>query len=63
MEQPSQDKTSTHGEKETYQYLGILEADTIKQVQIKEKKRKKNNIGGLEIYLRQNCLTQTLSME
>ena len=25
------------GEKETYKYLGILETDTIKQVEIKEK--------------------------
>ena len=37
MELPNQDKTRTRGEKETYKYLGILEADTIKQVQIKEK--------------------------
>ena len=29
------------GEKETYKYLGILEADTIKQVDIKEKIFKK----------------------
>ena len=28
------------GEKENYQYLGILEADTIKKLQIKEKIRK-----------------------
>ena len=30
----------TLGEKETYKYLGILEADTIKQVEMKEKKIK-----------------------
>ena len=29
------------GEKETHKYLGILEADTIKQAEIKEKKIKK----------------------
>ena len=31
MEQPNEDKIRTLGEKETYKYLGILEADTIKQ--------------------------------
>ncbi len=30
----------TLGEKETYKYLGILEADTIKQVEMKEKIKK-----------------------
>ena len=30
MELPNQDKIRTHGENETYKYLGILEADTIK---------------------------------
>ena len=37
MELPNEDKIRTLGEKETYKYLGILEADTIKQVEIKEK--------------------------
>ena len=37
MEQPNQDKIRTLAEKETYKYLGILEADTIKQVEIKHK--------------------------
>ena len=32
MEQPNQHKITTLGEKETYKYLGRLEADTIKQV-------------------------------
>ena len=40
MELPSQDKIRTLGEKETYKYLGILEADTIKQVEMKEKIKK-----------------------
>ena len=35
MELPNQDKIRTLGEKETYKYLGILEADTIKQVVMK----------------------------
>ena len=30
-------KNRTHGDKETYKYLRILEADTIKQLEMKEK--------------------------
>ena len=37
---PNQDKTRTLGENETYKYLGILEADTIKQVEMKDKIQK-----------------------
>ena len=40
MELQNQDKIRTLGEKETCKYLGILEADTIKQVEMKEKKLK-----------------------
>ena len=40
MELPNHDKIRTLEENETYQYLGILEADTIKQVQIKDTIRK-----------------------
>ena len=40
MELPNQDKSRTLGEKETYKYLGILEADTIKQMDIKDKIQK-----------------------
>ena len=32
MELPNQEKIRTLGKKEKYKYLGILEADTIKQV-------------------------------
>ena len=32
MELSNQDKIKTLGEKETYKYLGILEADDMKQV-------------------------------
>ena len=39
-ELPNQEKIRTLREKETYKYLGILEADTIKQVEIKEKIKK-----------------------
>ena len=37
MELPNPDKFKTLAENETYKYLGILEADTFKQVEIKEK--------------------------
>ena len=40
MELPNHDKIRTLGEHETYKYLGILEADTIKQVEMKDKIRK-----------------------
>ena len=40
IEQPDQEKIRTFGEKETYKYLRIFEADTIKQVGIKEKRLK-----------------------
>ena len=40
MELPNQDKISTLREKETYKCPGMLEADTIKQVEIKEEIKK-----------------------
>ena len=40
MELPNQDKIKTLAENETYKYLGISEADTIKQVEMKEKIQK-----------------------
>ena len=40
MELPNQDKITTLAENETYKYLGILEADTIKQVEMKDKIQK-----------------------
>ena len=36
-ELPNKDKIKTLAENETYKYLGILETDTIKQAEIKEK--------------------------
>ena len=41
VELPNQEKLKTLGEKETYKYLGILEADTIKQVEMKETNEKR----------------------
>ena len=40
IELPNQEKFRTLGEKETYKYLKIFEADTIKQEEIKEKIKK-----------------------
>ena len=40
MELPNHDKIRTLGENETNKYSGILEADTIKQVEMKDKIRK-----------------------
>ena len=40
IELPNQDRIRTLEEKETYKYIGILEADTIKQVQMKDKIQK-----------------------
>ena len=37
-EQQNQEKIWTLGEMETYKYLGIFEADTIKHAEMKEKK-------------------------
>ena len=45
IELPNLEKIRTLGEKETYKYLGILEADTIKHAEIKEKKLKKSISG------------------
>ena len=39
-ELPNQDKIRTFGENETYKYLGILESETIKQAEMKEKDKK-----------------------
>ena len=40
IELPNQDKIRTLTENETLKYLGILEADTIKQVEMKNKIQK-----------------------
>ena len=37
MNLPNENKIRTLGEKETYKYTGIFEADTIKQEKMKEK--------------------------
>ena len=62
MELPNHDKIRTLGENETYKYLGILEADTIKQVEMKDKIRK-NISGELEKCSGQNSPAETSSKE
>ena len=56
MELQNNDRITTLEEKETYKYLGILEADTIKQVLMKDTIKKEN-------YSRQNSAAETSSME
>ena len=41
IELPNQDKIRTLGENETFRFLGILEADSIKQVEIKKQNSKR----------------------
>ena len=53
MALPNKDKIRTHGENETYKYVGILEAATIKQ----------DITGELENFSRQNSQAETLSKE
>ena len=43
VELPGQDKIRTFGEKEIYKYFGVLEADTIKQFQMKDKIKKRTS--------------------
>ena len=61
MEQPNQDVIRTLGLKETYKHMGILEADSVKQVEKKLRKKnlRKNISGELESYLRQNYAAET----
>ena len=41
LERPNQERIRMVGEKDIYKYLGILEADIIKQVEMKEKNEKR----------------------
>ena len=54
----SNKKIKTLGEKETYKFLGILAADSIRQVKMKEKLRK-NISRELKSYARQNYEVET----
>ena len=61
MELPNKDKIKTLAENEPYKYLGILEADTIRQAEMKENFRK--NISGELESSRQNSIAEILSKE
>ncbi len=61
-ELPNQDKIRTLWENETYKYLDILEADTIKQVEMKNKIEKSIS-GELQKFSRQNYFAETSSKE
>ena len=60
----NQEKIRTLGGKETYKYLGILKADTIKQPEMKEKikkKKKKKNTGERESISKQKSRAEISS--
>ena len=58
IELPNQEKIRTIRENETYKFLGILEADTIKQVEMKEKLKKKRISQENEITTRKQTALQ-----
>ena len=52
----NQDKIRMLREKETYKYLGILEADTFKQAEMKEKRKKNSSVSfGLVLWHINHC--------
>ena len=59
VELPNQVVIWMLGEKEIYKQLGILEADTIKQVEMKEKILNKSNSEEPENYSRHNSVAGT----
>ena len=61
IKRPNQEKNRILEEIETNKYLGILEADTIKHSEMKEKK--KNTSGGRENYPKSNCIAKISSKE
>ena len=67
IELPNQEKIRTLEEKETYNYLKILEADTIKYAEMKEnmqrwkKKDFKNTSGERENYSKPNYIAEISS--
>ena len=52
MELPNQDKIRTLGEKEAYKYFGILQAHTIKQMEMKEYLRRTRKLLETKLYSR-----------
>ena len=62
MELPNQEKIRTIVEKESYKYLRILDVDTIKQAEMKEK-FKKNILGERENCSKSNYIAEISSKE
>ena len=62
IELPNHDKIRILAENETYKYLGILEADTIKQVEMKNKIQKEY-LRRTRKLLETNSTAETLSKE
>ena len=62
IELSNQEKIKILGRKETYKYLGILEADTIKEVEMKEENLKKTISGELGNYWKPNYRAQISSL-
>ena len=58
IELRNQDKIRALAEKETYKYLGILEADTVKYTEMKEK-IKKNTSGERKYYSKPRILQKS----
>ena len=62
IELPNQDKIRTFSENKPYKYLGILEVDTMKRAEMKEKIKKKKNISGeRENFSKQNFIAEISS--
>ena len=58
IELPNEDKIRKPGEKKTYKYLKILETNTIKHAEMKEKKIGKNSSRERENYPKPNYLAE-----
>ena len=60
---PNRVEVSNPGEKETYKYLGILEAKTHKKTEMREKIKKKNTLGERGNYSKSNYIAEIFSKE
>ena len=63
IEQPNQKRCGTLVEKKDYKYLGILKADTIKQAEMKKKRKEKSTSDERESFLKPKYAAAILSKE
>ena len=63
IEQPNQERIRTLEEKENYKYLGILEANTIKQGEMKEKNKKRVHQTNMKNFLKPSSAVEISSKE